>query len=477
MRHFASQVAVIKEIRMKRLMLVLGYLLLAPAAPAERPAVPRPFLFMYGHSDNDWVHEGIQRITPPFTGLEGTSTNADVIKEFRAKGVVYAAHVVNPVTATKDELVATWRAPFDNDLGGDLPGGYEAIAIDEFRDNRDSTLQCDRVCRALKELRELYPDKLIFVAATWQLGQHADQHTEQLTAINDYADVLMLETYLREGNFAYRHVGAYADNIKAVVPALLNKTVLGLGISQDDRVAGGGHMFDDSPHRGFMGCLDHQLHCIRNDPDLSSLPGAMFWAYYRTHLDTTPEVLARLCDHYFVQGNTGYLGDGKWDQFIGNPIFDDGAAGWTLTPGEGGVVELFNYAAAGVSPTRNRSSQFTKHGSHGLKMVRGVTGNRVSYRCTGIDTGMVHVVSAFVMAKSGDDNRASVSVAGSDGAEAAIRELQDVRPGHWSRIAFTFVPATSTIDVVLSDKSAAPGTTLYWDFIELEDAYPAPVQR
>ncbi len=159
--------------------------MLAPAVPAERPAVSRPFLFMYGHSDNDWVHEGIERITPPFTGLEGTSTNADVIKEFRDRGVVYAGHVVNPVTATKDELVATWRAPFDNDLGGTLPGGYEAIAIDEFRDNRDSTLQCDRVCRALKELRELYPDKLIFVAATWQLGQHADQHTEQLTAIND----------------------------------------------------------------------------------------------------------------------------------------------------------------------------------------------------------------------------------------------------------------------------------------------------
>ncbi|MDP7398603.1 MAG: hypothetical protein QF541_17170 [Lentisphaeria bacterium] len=460
---------------MKRLMLVWGYLLLALAAVAERPAVPRPFLFMYGHSDNDWVHEGIQRITPPFTGLEGTSANADVIKEFRARGVVYAAHVINPVTATKDELVATWRAPFDNDLGGDLPGGYEAIAIDEFRDNRDSTRQCDRVCRALKELRGLYPDKLIFVAATWQLGHHADQHTEQLNAINDYADVLMLEAYLREGNFAYRNHGAYADNLKAVVPALLNKTVLGLGISQDDRVAGGGHMFDDSPHRGFVGCLDYQLHSIRNDPDLAGLPGAMFWAYYRTHLDTTPEVLARLCDHYFVQGNTGYLGDGKWDQFIGNPIFDDGAAGWALVPGEGGAVELFNYRTAGVFPTRNRSSKFTGHGSHGLKMVRGATGNRVSYRCTGIDTGLVHIVSAFVMAKSGKDNRASVTVAGPDGAESATRELPGVRPGHWSRIAFTFVPATSTIDVVLSDEGAAVGTTLYWDFIELEDAYPVPV--
>jgi hypothetical protein len=464
-----------KGMRMKRLMLVWGYLLLALAAVAERPAVPRPFLFMYGHSDNDWVHEGIQRITPPFTGLEGTSANADVIKEFRARGVVYAAHVINPVTATKDELVATWRAPFDNDLGGDLPGGYEAIAIDEFRDNRDSTRQCDRVCRALKELRGLYPDKLIFVAATWQLGHHADQHTEQLNAINDYADVLMLEAYLREGNFAYRNHGAYADNLKAVVPALLNKTVLGLGISQDDRVAGGGHMFDDSPHRGFVGCLDYQLHSIRNDPDLAGLPGAMFWAYYRTHLDTTPEVLARLCDHYFVQGNTGYLGDGKWDQFIGNPIFDDGAAGWALVPGEGGAVELFNYRTAGVFPTRNRSSKFTGHGSHGLKMVRGATGNRVSYRCTGIDTGLVHIVSAFVMAKSGKDNRASVTVAGPDGAESATRELPGVRPGHWSRIAFTFVPATSTIDVVLSDEGAAVGTTLYWDFIELEDAYPVPV--
>jgi hypothetical protein len=66
-------------------------------------------------------------------------------------------------------------------------------------------------------------------------------------------------------------------------------------------------------------------------------------------------------------------------------------------------------------------------------------------------------------------------VAGPDGAESATRELPGVRPGHWSRIAFTFVPATSTIDVVLSDEGAAVGTTLYWDFIELEDAYPVPV--
>jgi hypothetical protein len=44
----------------------------------------------------------------------------------------------------------------------------------------------------------------------------------------------------------------------------------------------------------------------------------------------------------------------------------------------------------------------------------------------------------------------------------------------WSRIIFDFVPTSDTINIILSDEITAQGTTLYWDFVELEEAYAVP---
>ncbi len=128
---------------------------------------------MYGHSDDAGVTKAFRKLIPQFNVIEGTSSNAAFIKELRTKGCIYAAHVTNPVSATEDELVAEWRAPFEKDLGGQLPGGYDAIAIDELRANPDGSTQSQRVCGALAKLRELYPKKQIYAAATWHLGYEA----------------------------------------------------------------------------------------------------------------------------------------------------------------------------------------------------------------------------------------------------------------------------------------------------------------
>ncbi len=42
----------------------------------------------------------------------------------------------------------------------------------------------------------------------------------------------------------------------------------------------------------------------------------------------------------------------------------------------------------------------------------------------------------------------------------------------WTRLIFNFVPTASSVNVVLSDETTTVGTTLYWDFIELESAFP-----
>ena len=80
-------------------------------------------------------------------------------------------------------LVANWRAPFDNNLKGKLPGGFDAIAIDELRGaDTDGTAQSKRVCAELKQLRELYPTKRILTPHPW--GAHPGAESNFLSLIS-----------------------------------------------------------------------------------------------------------------------------------------------------------------------------------------------------------------------------------------------------------------------------------------------------
>ena len=427
---------------------------------------------MYGHHDGPGVSDHFRQFIPPFTVIEGTSTDATFISELRAQARVYAAHVNNLQTSTTAELVAAWRAPFDNTLGGQLPGGYDAIAIDELHATAtDGTAESGRVIAALQQLRSLYPDKLVFVAAVWQYAQNSQDYVNLLNAVNDYADMLMLEKYMREGNLSYWSV-TYADRLKAAVPGILSKSVFGLYISQ------AGHIADDRSDVGFWGILDEQFHRIRNDSDAATMPGLMFWAYYRTALGVTPDYCARLCDHYYIQGNTGYLGDGLTTQMISNPGFDANTSGWTLTPGAGGTAVRFAYSSEGVRDTHSadpilnlgQGPVYVSHGTHGLKMVRGSTHNTAAYSIA-VDTSLTYTVSAWVLANV-DNTRAKVTITESNGAHIESEEIVHAGTYDYARIAFNFAPPSSPVKIVLNDETTVPGKTLYWDFIEMEDAFP-----
>ena len=441
--------------------------------------VSNPFICMYGHHDGAGVTDAFREFIPPFNVIEGTGTDAAFILELRAQGRVYAKHVNNPADENAAQLLARWRAPYDDTLGGQLPGGYDAIAIDELHGaHTDGTAHSDAVVSALQQLKTLYPDKKIFVAAVWQYGSSSSSYTDQLNACNTYADMLMVECYIHEGNLSYGWLGghhdAYAAKLNAAVPGILGKTVYGLYISQHGFVA------DSVTGVGYWGHLDEQIHRIRNDSDAATMPGVMFWAYYRSETELTPDYCARLCDHYFVQGNTGYFGDGSNGQMIGNPGFDSDTSGWTLTPGSGGTVQRFNYGTEGVrdnhsaDPIRamGQGPSYVSHGSDGLKMVRGSTYNRAFCEIA-VDTGMTHTVSAWVLA-DGENRRAKVTITEAGGTYVESEEISHVGTVDYARIAFSFSAPSSPVRIVLNDETTAPGTTLYWDFVELEPAYPAP---
>ena len=434
---------------------------------------PDPFILMYGHYDGAGVTDTFEEMIPPFTVIEGTSTNANFINELRSQDRVYAKHVINPIGVSVTDLVNTWRAPFEDTLGGQLPDGYDAIAIDELHGaTTNGTAHSNTVVAALQQLRSLYPDKGIYVAATWQYGYSAQNYTDQLNAINEYADIVMIENYLRETNLSYGFFAQWADNLRTQVPGILSKSVYGLGISQQ------GHVFDDSASVGMWGHLDEQFHRIRNDADASTMPGIMFWVYYRSETDVTPDYVRRLVDHYYTENNTDYFSDGNSSQLITNPLFANNTSGWSLQPGVGGTIQRFSYNGALGFDNDHSSFGWASHGANGLQMVRGSGQNNASFQVDGVDPNRVYTISAWVNADS-PGQRATVAITESDGTLIASEEVTNAGTGtqwnEWSRIVFNFAPTSSTINVVLNDATTTPGTTLYWDFIELEEAYANPV--
>ena len=449
-------------------------LIMALTAGVASGQAPSQYTVMYGHSDDPGVTAAFrQYVVPTFNVIEGTSSDANFIDELRGQGKVYAAHVLNPAGETAAQLVARWRAPFDNTLGGQLSGGYDAIAIDELVGaSTNGTANSNAVVSALAQLRALYPNKQIYAATTYHFGYSSANYTDQLNALNQYADLIMVENYQREDRYSYSFFRSYADHLKAVVPGILNKTIYGLQISQ------GGLVADSSTDVGYWGFLDDQLHRIRNDADASNMPGVMYWVYYRSERDLTPDYVSKLVDHYYVQDNTSYFGDGGMEQLIGNPQFEDNISGWTLSPGSGGSVERFDYSSVSI---QNDHDQFghTSHGTSGLKTIRGTTSNEASYQVSGLDPNSVYTVSAFVNSDS-SWQQAMLSITDSNGTliEREMATNVGTPPDYinkwneWTRLMFNFVPTTSTVNVVLSDETTAEGTTLYWDFVELEYAFP-----
>ena len=439
-------------------------LMCAMLAAVSHAQTPKPFICMYGHSDDAGVTEAFRKLIPRLNVIEGTSSNVAFIKELRAKDCIYAAHVTNPVAATEDELVALWKAPFENDLGGQLPGGYDAIAIDELRANHDGSLQSQRVCRALAKVRELFPKKQIYAAATWHLGYEAAKYTQQLRAVHEHVDMLMLEAYLRETRPAYGYFANWADQLKAVEPGLLQKTVYGLGIAQR------GYLYDDTTDVSFFGHLDRQFFAIRTDADAAKMPGIMFWVYYRSDTDVTPEYVAKLVDHYYLQKETDFFGDGDTKQLVTNPQFET-LDGWELTSGEGGRVEQFRYESVSDLQADHDDHGWSSHGTHGLKMLRGKVANRASFEVTGLDTRMVYVASAWVNADK-PGRRAGLRITDREGTVIAHSETDRAGRGtqwnEWTQLILSFAPTSPHVRIELHDAKAEPGTVLYWDFVELE---------
>jgi len=197
----------------------IGLLELRSQAQMQRPGIPEPFVFMAGWSDdigrrplfywnNDSYQAAWQRLLPHLTGVIGTTSNADFVRSLQSKGTLFAYNVHEPTSSgssriTPEDLSAAWAAPFRNTLAGRLPGGFDAICIDEFG-FPDGSERSKLDTQALKTLRLAYPEKLVFVYGALPMGDGGPSslfgkksitYDDELNAINKYADLLILENY------------------------------------------------------------------------------------------------------------------------------------------------------------------------------------------------------------------------------------------------------------------------------------------
>ncbi len=438
----------------------------------SQSSLPEPFLCMYGH--RDIYTEEFKKHLSSFTVIEGSTTDATFVKALRARGRIYAYGVPNPLDATASDLVAEWSAPFENDMNGLLPGGFDAIAIDEITAAPDGSPSSQAQCAALATLRLRYPQKLIFAAALGELADGGsssvypphESYKDLLNAMYKHADMIMLERYSNERTPRYGLFEKFSDNIESQVPGILRKTVFGLIISQNGLVA------DDSTDVGFWGHLDEQLHIIRNDADCAIMPGIMFWVYYRSESAITPAFCAKLVDHYFIDDRTVYFGDGDLGQLIDNSQFENGTQPWRIAVGAGGEVGRFEYDEEGL-PDHHDDYGSALHGSFGLKMTRGDAPNQAICLVNCVEEGTTYTVSAFALAESAESSiptAVRVLIRDSDGQIIASESMR-INEKTWRRLIFSFCPPSAPVSIVLTDSGGAPGQVTFWDFVELEAAY------
>jgi len=474
-------------------------------ASAAPPPIPNPMILAYGGYDKgfDPTMLNLESSIPTPNVFEsrvsmGYSQEAkEGVKILTEKGVLCAFHTTalprtshtywwNDLNCANNSAnfeacvqynVDLWENAFTNELDGNLPGGYQALTVDEINMNDNTSLGAKIKHETLKRVKNNNPDRLIFV---WV--HHGNPVASVLNKIYLYADRLIVEQYLTEGD-SISNVGIRALAMKSVCQGqtcdgILSKTVIGLGTADTED-----HAYDRNPAIDFPDFLDRQLHYIKNHSTLKNLPGVAFYNYARTR----PETIAwinKLTRHYYLNNQTSYLGDGNDSlSFISNQSFES-SGGWSLQAGSGGQVTYKTVSDAGIT---NLGGKYrVPHGSRVLYMKTGSSPNKVTQTVSVSALNFYHLdVYAKKQTSTYEMVHADVQVTDSVGNSLiTFKEKKEViacanlsgvtcsdKNHRWTRfrIEFKTPSEVSTVKIVLSDNQAVPGEVTLWDFVELEE--------
>jgi len=271
---------------------------------------------MYGYADtlsgkpifwtgNDQFRAMWEKTFPVFNVIDGLTSDAELVKSLRAQGKVFAYHVSNTIDEkhqTAEDFVSAWSAPFENTLEGKLPGGFDAISIDEFHSYPDGSRESQLQNESLRQVRERFPDRLILVSGVWKLADggpgslDSDKkvtYDDTLNALGKYADIFVLENYQRTGNPQFEFFESMPKNIESRCPGLLEKTIFALYISQ-----AAPFIADDDPAVNLYEFLEAQINLTKIGRLSRKMPGIGYWVFYRSKPATIEEVVRLTAEHY-----------------------------------------------------------------------------------------------------------------------------------------------------------------------------------
>ena len=480
----------------------------ADEAGQKKLAIPRPAIFMWGYSDpvkpggggivsaetitigpegkKTERHEpgGLWKKTLRTVNVvEGLTSDAKLVSGLRKEGKVFAWHVVNKIEEgdSVDSIVEKWSEPFRNTLDEKLPGGFDAISIDELHPWPDGDARSKLAIGALAELKRRYPGKLVIAAVRWQLAASGQKsvkgeiYDRQLRAIRDNVDLVFLECYLNEVNPQFHLFSELAANIERRAPGIIDKTIYGLGIPQNKPFPYG----DSSPYVEFGDYLDKQIHTIRNDPLAAKMPGIGYWVFYRAKSTTVQHVL-NLSRHYYIDGKKSFYGDGDYASMVKSPSFEKGLAGWKV---EGKGAEVISYKEVPHIPPWH-SAKFASHGKRLLKTIASEKEDCEVSQEIAVEPETTYILTGWVAAPVGTHVSLSYSYsvknpgnglfgggAGSIGSISCGVAKKGEPKYIWSRLSspITIGSGTTAVTINLRGRTGKP---IYYDFIELERGYP-----
>lgn len=304
--------------------LVLAIFCLSLPAHAQdvgaRPKLTPPYRLIYGYkdlagfkpqpfwSDAKECERLWNEVFDRFNIITGKTTDAAVVKRLRERGIAFVYSVSNNRNAnhkTTEDFVREWSKPLEDTLGGQLPGGFDGISIDELHGDTDGSADSEITINAVREVRRHFPNKLILTWAPMAVvlagspeknglryakGKVCDN---QFRMVVECCDLMMIECYQKESANHMDWFAESAKNLNARAPGLLNKSVFGLCVSQREDLN-----MDDKPGVDFAQHVEKQFQLLGTEPYLRQTSGVAIYAFYRAKPEFIPTV-NRLVEKYY----------------------------------------------------------------------------------------------------------------------------------------------------------------------------------
>lgn len=291
----------------------------AALADAARPKLTPPYRLMYGYkdltgfkpqpfwSDAKECERLWNEVFHRFNIITGKTTDAAVVKRLRERGIVFACSVSNNRSATHktvEDFVREWSKPLEDTLGGQLPGGFDGISIDELHGDTDGSADSEITINAVREVRRRFPSKLILAWAPMAvvLAGSPDKNgrryakgkvcDNQFRMVSECCDLMMIECYQRESANHMDWFAEAAKNLDKRAAGLLNKSVFGLCVSQREDLN-----MDDKPEVDFAQHVEKQFQVLQTDSLTKQMPGIAIYAFYRMKPGFVPTVNALMDKH------------------------------------------------------------------------------------------------------------------------------------------------------------------------------------